>query len=213
MRKLLICIATCLLPAGTLMAQDVHEGDVELDVIGGRILTDERVYASELGEIVPNESDEPGFDNAPGTFPVDTSVGFEILDALRKWDGTDFDDIAAETMSLGFGTSLSVTTPGSTETVVGFDLPVEDNGEWHEHYDFSLNAPASDGVYLLQMRLTSTASNIAPSLPFFIVFNQNADEAVHDAAIGFMEASVPEPATGVIVLMMLTLGIVRRRRS
>ena len=195
----------------------LHGGDVELHVVMGRIVTNQRVYSAELGEIIPNEVDEPGFDSLPGTFPSGSSVGFTILDALRVWDGNDFDSIPIETLAISFGTSLGpITTPLIPSIVAGFNLNVSSDGAWHRHIDFILGAPASMGVYLLQLELTSSSSGIAPTEPFFIVFNQNDSEVNHDAAIAFVENSltIPEPKSLAIGLgAILAVGVARSKRT
>jgi len=184
----------------------VHGGDVELTVVDGQLTTNERIYAAEFGEIIPNEVDEPGFDSLAGTFPSDSSVGFSILDSLRQWNGVDFSTIPSESLSIAFGSSLGpVATPALPAVVEGFDLNVSSDGSWHRHYDFLLGAPASTGVYLLQLQLSSSDQSLAPTDPFFVVFNQNDSELNHDAAIAFVETSLqaPEPST----LMLAILGM------
>ena len=200
--------AIVLLSATPAFAQ-LHGGDVELDLIGGQMVTDESVYGAELGEIIPNEVDEPGFDSQPGKFPSGSSIGFSIVDSLRKWDGSNFDTIPDETLSIGFGTSLGlITSPETPQIVTGFDLNVAGDGSWHRHYDFVLNSPASAGVYLLSLQLDSSDAAIAPTDPFYIVFNQNDSESNHAAAIAFVESSlvVPEPGSLVLATLVCCTG-------
>jgi hypothetical protein len=193
----------------------IHGGDVELEVVAGRIVTGERVYGAELGEIIPNEVDEPGFDSLPGTFLSDSSIGFSILDSLRKWDGSGFDMIPAETLSLRFGSSLGpITTPLTPTIVDGFNLNVASDGSWHRHYDFVLNSPASTGIYLLQLQLSSSDAGIGPTDPFFIVFNQNDTELNHEAAIEFVRSlTVPEPPTLAVAMTLAFVGMFRARKG
>ena len=205
-------IAILLLSSTPTFAQ-LHGGDVELDIVNNQITTDDRVYAAEFGDTgVPNEIDEPGFDNLAGTFPFPSTIGFSILDSLRKWDGTNehFDTIPSETLSVSFGTSLGpIDTPATPEIVDGFDLNVASDGSWHRHYDSLLNAPASTGVYLLQLQLDSSDTGIAPTDPFFIVFNQNDSEENHDDAIHFVETViVPEPGSFVLAMIMSCAGFI-----
>ena len=196
--------------------EETHGGDIELQVTNGQIITNQRVYAAELGEIIPNEVDEPGFDNLTGTFSSGSKIGFSILDSLREWNGTDFETIADETMSMTFGTSLGpVVTPEQPSVVSGFGLSVSDEGEWHRHYDFVLNAPASAGVYLLQLQLSSDDTEVQETDPFFIVFNQNESELNHDAAIEFAELqvnqNVPEPSALLLILLGPPLALLSTR--
>lgn len=173
-----------------------HAGDVFPDVQDGRVVTQARVFGSELGELAPNFTDEPGFDALPGTFPVPSSVGFNILDSLRKWNGSDFSTIPSEQLEIDFGPLSSIFTPPTPSVVPGFSLPVGGAGEWHRHLDFTLGSPASSGVYLLQMELFSSDVGLEPSLPFYLVFNQNDTEVNHDAAIEYATSVlVPEPGS------------------
>ena len=58
-------------------------------------------------------------------------------------------------------------------------------------------AAPSDGVYLLEMELTTDVPGIANSEPYWIVFNLNTDQTVQDAAIVYVETvlvpGVPTP--------------------
>ncbi len=157
--------------------------------------TPTRVFGSDLVNIAGFwTTDEPGFDNLPGTFPTGTDIGFVIEDTVRKWDGQGFDDTATEQMSLEFsvlGPVFSPTTPGTE--AVGFNIPVQPDGGWHKHYDFFLESPASAGVYLLTLRLTHSGS-IEDSLPLFLVFNRSESETVHDAAIDYVISAIAPPS-------------------
>ncbi len=216
--------ATTVATAGSAFAQ--HAGDVWLEIQGSRIVTglideDEvppvvtsgvRVFGSDFGEVLPNWTDEPGFDNELGTFLNGTSIGFNIRAALRAWNGADFSTIPAERISVGFPTATSVLTPLGDDFVAGFTIPVDPNNAWHRHLEYELLAPASTGVYLLELELFSTDSSILPSLPFWLVLNQGEDEAVHDAAIEWVDQNlVPSPSAGALALLGLAMRGRRRR--
>ena len=180
-----------------------HGGDVVLDLDkAGAIRTNRvgadggppepaRVFASEFGEVFKNFADEPGFDSAPGTFPVPSANGFILRRALRAWDGTAFSTIPAERVEVGFGPLDEVSTPIDDVPVTGFTLGVGSNGQWHRHLEFTLTAPASPGVYLLEMSLFSTDPAVAESAPFWVVFNQGQPEDVHDAAVDWAMRNLP----------------------
>lgn len=180
-----------------LAAAQPHGGDVILTLDTSIRTNDEngpqRVFASEMGELLPDFTDEPGFDNAPGTFPVGTSIGFDVLDALRIWNGADFDQVSPARMEVAFST-LSRTTPEAPAVVAGFSLPVGSNGEWHRHLEFTLLPPAGSGVYLIALSLWSSDPTIGASEPFWIVFNNGADEPTHDAAMDWVRAHLLPPA-------------------
>lgn len=177
----------CLLIASPAAAQ-LHNTDVALSIVDGQITTGARVYTTELGDKgLENEIDDPGFDNLAGTFPTGSSLRLDILDALRKWDGEDFDLIPSETMSLRLLSLGPVFTPAASQVVQGFDVPVSSDGAWHRHYDYVLHGAASDGVYLMQLSLDSNDGGIAASDPFFIVFGQNVFGAPLDTAAEWVE--------------------------
>ena len=186
--SLLISLATL---AGDVQSEELHSADIKLQVTRGQIVTNRPVYAAELGEIIPDEVDEPGFDSLAGTFSSGSKIRFSILDSLREWNGADFQSIAEETMSMSFGRSLGpVTTPQQPGAVAGFELPVSSDGAWHRHYDFVLSAPASTGIYLLQLELSSSDGLVGATDPFFIVFNQNDTQLNHGAAIEYAELQI-----------------------
>jgi hypothetical protein len=194
-----LVLAAPLLAATPALAQ--HAGDIVLDLATtGAIRTSithpdapatpERVFASELGEVFPGFTDEPGFDSLPGTFPVPGSIGFVIERALRAWDGAAFTGVPKERIEIAFASLGPVVSPLDDTPVVGFTLPVGSNGEWHRHLEYTLTPPASDGVYLLQLHLFSTRKDVPASPAFWLVFNQNSDEGVHDAAIAWARAKL-----------------------
>lgn len=221
MKKFLTASLTlAALSAGAFADEKHAHSDIEIRTANGRLVTGtldegafvrERVFASELGEVVPNITDEPGFDAADGTLVPGTSLGFNILDAVRVWNGSDFDAISDSTMTMSFLTleATSSTTPG--QTVNGFDFLVDANGGMHDHPAFILNSPATDGVYLLELQFTG--GGFADSDSFWIVFNQNSDEMIHDAAIDYVrEFIVPAPgAAGALALAGAAFA--RRRRA
>ncbi|MDX2132816.1 MAG: hypothetical protein SFY69_12270 [Planctomycetota bacterium] len=183
MRVAALATAAC---AGTCLAQ-VHQGDIELRVEGARITTHaptgpDRVFASVMGTIDPGYARDPGFDCATGTFPLNSRIGFRVLDALRVWDGQDFDEVSLPLMEVAFST-LSATTPASPGVVEGFTLSVGSNGTWHRHLEYTLLAPATPGTYLLTLELFSTAGTIEDSEPFWLVFS-------HEAPTGDLAAGV-----------------------
>ncbi len=200
-----------------------HDGDIALTVRHGRIITGvgegpefrrAQVFGAELGaEGFPNTTDEPGFDNPPMTFAPGSSVRFDILGPLLQWDGAGLSNPAGgEIMEIALGPVAVATGAGF---VPGFALPVSDEGDWHEHYEYTLLAgdrAVSDGVYVLHMRLSSDDPSLRRSIPFWIVFNQNADDAIHDEVIDWVGAHVVPSPGGAALLALAGLGALRRRR-
>lgn len=224
-------------PAAVVPAALAHEeGDVFLSIENGRIVTGlfqepiggpevitpgVRVFKGELGIDVPNFADEPGFKSEPGTFALGTEVGFRITRALRQWNGSSFDQLANLTMGMSFGGSLQATSPIfdplSSIDAPSFSIPVEPYsadpqlGDWHRHPGFTLNAPATDGVYLMELELFSTDPSVQASDFIWIVWGQNADEAALDAALEHAESVIPAPSAALVLVLGGGLALRRRR--
>jgi hypothetical protein len=180
------------------MAGTLHGGDVILTVQNDRIVTnaidggsgepvEQRAFLAVFADVGGFWSTiNPGFDCAAGTFPPGTSIQFHLLDAVREWDGADFDTLAEEQISMEFGPAGPTFTPTTPDTRVdGFTIPVQSNGGWHKHYDFYLESPAGPGVYLLKMSL-SNPGGYDESEPFYLVFGRSADPAEHAAAVDYV---------------------------
>jgi len=185
--------------------------DVQVAVENGRLVTGRvdftqpgnpidptwRVFEAAFGEF-PGFTDDPGFNASSGSgLPQGTLLGFDILDAVRKWNAgnQNFETIPAETILVTFGGSSNATSPlecnGSTP---GFWFAsASATGTIHSHVGYFLNAPQSDGVYLLKLRLRTSNAGIAPSEPFWVVFSQN-DLAGRSAAAAYVRAMIePDP--------------------
>ncbi|MCH2140136.1 MAG: hypothetical protein MK100_03785 [Phycisphaerales bacterium] len=175
-----------------------HAGDVFVGVESGEIFTgliDEddvephvRTFESEFGESgVPGFSDEPGWEAFPGTFDSDDRVGWNALAGLRRWNGDGFDTSIEETITVSFaGLSFEI----ADTAVSGFDLAVQPDGGLHRHLGFFLDhdsgVPAV-GVYLVELELYALDQSPQSSEPFWIVFNNEADEEDHEAAVEWVE--------------------------
>ncbi len=185
-----------------------------------------RVFEAEFGELpgFPNLLDEPGFYTEQ--LAAGTGIGFNILDALRVWNGSDFSTIGSQSMSI-FGDPFPdgpvATTPASAGAFVpGFQfIEADANGFFDDHPTFQLNNQA-DGIYLLSLELFTDAAGIANSEPMYIVFGSNLDgslgddeafEAAIESAVDFVNASViPTPGTAGL-LALAGLAATRRRRA
>lgn len=168
-----------------------------IDVDSGMVVPGVRAFAGEFGEFM-NGTNDPGFVASAGTFTQGTLVAFDILDALRKWDGEDFDAIPTERLTISLGVNSRQTPIAGDELVDGFNfVQAGAGGGFHQHINFFLGSPASMGVYLLKLRLRVSAG-ADPSDPFYIVFNQNDAEENHDAAIEYVETVLlaPPPCIG-----------------
>lgn len=228
--KTTIAVTAVFLTAATgavLAGPKHHHGDVIVTVEAGRLITatehddtleHERVFGGELGELIPGFGDEPGFEGHG--LPALTQVGFDILDALRIWNGSDFGAISPSTLTLelapGVPGSPSATTPALPGFVPGFIFGTADEeGEFHQHIGMTLNAPGDEGVYLVQLRAfspTDTSGGLVPSESFWLVLNNGMDENTHDAAIDYVRSViVPAPGALLVSAGMVLAGIRRRR--
>lgn len=164
----------------------VRTGVIDFDTPGNPVVPGVRVYRATFGEFAGGTND-PGFNASAGTFAQGTLLGFDLVDAARVWDGTDFDMIPAEQLvvSLGANSRFTPTTPGGF--VAGFNLAqAASNGSFHQHANFFVTAPATSGIYLLTLRLRVNAGAL-PSEHFYIVFNQNRTASEHEAAVAFVQ--------------------------
>lgn len=214
----ILTASVCTAPA---LAQHDHAGDIAVGLDGNQLLIGimeddgpewgHVVFGSEFGELPgqPNYADEPGFDSVVGTFQEGDEFGFDVQRALRVWDGT-FDPVSPSPLEVAFGPQ-SILTPPDDTVAPGFVFAViDDELELHTHLDFTLQSPADNGVYLLEMTLWS--NNYAASDPFWLVFNKGMDEPTHDLAIDWVwDNIVPAPGTAGL-LAVAGLAAVRRRR-
>lgn len=198
-----ILIAGAALWAAVSPASAQHAGDILLlkrsdALVTGKIEQDgslvegTRVFLTGF-DVFPNFTDEPGINSPVGEFVSGTTIGFTIRKALRKWDGSDFGTVPAERISMKLGPLGPITTPATDIAVTGFSNLVASNGEFHRHYGYTLNSPASDGVYLLELELWCGNAPLANSLPFWIVFGQNADAADIENAGTWVQANLAAP--------------------
>lgn len=178
------------LGAGHAAAQ--HEGDILLLVDQGRITTNSFVggvaapecsFLATLG--AGDQTNNPGFDFAGGTFPTGSSLGFTLTGAYHVWQDGSFAAIPAEWAELSWGPLGPVSTPASDTPVDGFTLGVSSGGEFHYHYKIALKGPNAPGVYLLTMTMWSTSGSIAESEPIYLLLNNDMDQATLDLAAGW----------------------------
>jgi hypothetical protein len=239
-RSRLVLPLVCVGAMAFLLPENVrgHEGDVAIKIIDNKIVVGDwivdgvtlepcPVFAGRFNDTGenPNWTDEPGFDSAVSTWPVPSSVSFNILDAVRVWDGSDFDEVASQQIRLSYA-SQSAVTPTTPSTAAGFSVGVSSSGAWHRHLGIELldstyvNGFAADGIYQLKIELLSSDASIGKSDPFYLVLRQDENPndgigtlAQHEAAVGYLE-SVPEPGSVVMlfVAVVAVLGAMWRRR-
>ncbi|QOI99894.1 MAG: hypothetical protein HRU70_05115 [Phycisphaeraceae bacterium] len=171
-----------------------------------------RVFGAEFGGAgIPNLADEPGMQAPDGSFAPGERIRLNIARALRVWNGVDFLTTATPTISVVFGPE-SFESPATDSFTPGFDLAMDGEGGLHDHPSYILNNPA-DGIYLLEIVLSSPTGAFGSSPPFWIVFNNTMDEHGHELAIRWVEENLV-PAPGVTGLPLgVVLFATRRRRA
>ncbi len=155
-----------------------------------------RIFTATTGEGgIPGFTDDPGFNALAGELPAGALLGFDLVDALRLWDGSSFDTIAPQPMRVSLFTASRITPPNADGFTEGFEFAaIGSNGAVHSHINYRLETPQTPGVYLLTIQLRLDEPGIEPSLPAFIIFNHNADPEQADAAAAYLEDQL-EPST------------------
>ena len=187
--------------AHTTAAHAQHTGDLALTIVDGAIATNafdgaattpERVFAANFGDTgVARFTSNPGFEALPGTFAAGSRAGFPPRAGLRRFIDGGLAPVADEQLEIKFLTLSSVV---GSDFTAGFDLAVQSNGGWHRHLNFTLRSaggklPAT-GIYVVELELYSTDGVTMPSAPFWIVFNDGASVAEHDAALAWVAANL-----------------------
>lgn len=189
----------------------------------------ERVFGADfedLGGTIVGE--EPGWlgpfadvDPLNDPFPTGSTLGFDILDRLLVWNGSPtvagggFNE-TTNSMRI-FDTSPGnpeVFTPATQQVVPGFTVVANtaDGPSGFDEHPFYQLVNNEAGVFLLNIRITSSDSSIAASEPIWLVFNNGLDELTHDAAIEFTEQFIVPAPSAAAVLAIGGLMASRRRR-
>ena len=109
----------------------------------------------------------------------------------------DFDEIPTETMTVSLA-AASRTTPTIADTfVAGFAFAaISSTGSVHQHINFYLNPPQTTGIYLLKLDLESSNPSIAPSQPFYFLFNDGRPVSELEDAFETLEAMLTPACPG-----------------
>ncbi|MGH7130936.1 MAG: GC-type dockerin domain-anchored protein [Phycisphaerales bacterium] len=184
--------AGLLVGAAPALAQ-LHDVDIILRAGDGRMQTGavvnqqavfpQRIFVATFGAF--DFTNDPGYDSDPAASGLapGTTVGYDFLSALHVWNGTDFHAVASPVVRVTFG-PLNATTPTTDQTAPGFGVSISAGGTYHHHFGYTLLStatpplvPAETGVYLLELQVWSSSPTVARSLPYWMIFNQNAEPA------------------------------------
>lgn len=191
----------------SVQAQSLHDADFVLsiendrlvagavDPDSGDVISPFRVKSALLGaEGFPNFTNDPGFDAQLGDLIPSMLIGFSIRSAPRVWDSAmmDFETLASDTITVR-AAGQNIDAPSTDTVVEGIVFGQASSSpaaSFHHHMQYLLNGglpPAVDGLWLLELELWTTLSNIAPSEPLYIVFAQGDGEAQLGDAIAWVE--------------------------
>ncbi|MEZ6241954.1 MAG: GC-type dockerin domain-anchored protein [Phycisphaerales bacterium] len=182
----------------------LHETDFAIRIVDNKI--DIGVVTGPGSTVFPftirggefGDSGVPDFTNNPGwispglgALPANTEIGFDIVAAVREWNGLDFNDISDDTVTVRKFLQNFVAPP--TDTVVpGIIFGAADaDGVFHHHVQFFLNLDAGpmdqDGVWLLQLQLWSDTPGIERSDVLYLVLAQGLGVDEQGDAITWIE--------------------------
>jgi hypothetical protein len=228
MKSLLLAAATAALLFAPQAQAQLHEGDIELSVVAGRIALEGNdawhanglaVFEADFGDTAggPYRTDDPGYDSAPGTFAAGAILDYAALGSLMFWNGAQWqatvpgNEYVRLDGNLGEDTRWSV--GGVTGDLTGLIGQAGANGQIHEHLDMSVarvggGVPAV-GAYLIQLQLTMPA--LVSSEPFYVAINRGLAAADFEMAVQAL--AVPEAQSwAMLTAGMLLLACARRRR-
>jgi hypothetical protein len=222
--------AAALMPLAVQAQEHLHEGDIEISVVGGKLTVSgnhvfhadgKAVFEGDLGDFSggPYKTDDPGYDSAAGTFAGGAIINYAALGSLQFWNGTAWSSAVPgnEYIRLDgtFGEDTRWTAAGVTGDLMGLVGQASGAGNIHEHLDMSAarvggGVPAI-GAYLIQLQLTS--ASYASSDAYYLALNRGLSGEAFEMAVDAL-APVPEPQTWALMLAGLTAtGLVLRRRT
>jgi len=187
-----------------------------IDEDGNPLAERARVFGAEFGEDpgFPYTAFEPGFQAIDGHFDPFQPFRIDFDGAVEAWIGDGFGGTDT-TVTIEFGPQSFTSGDGPVE---GFQWTTDAAGGFHDHFDLIANgaggADPATGIYLLPLSVTDLAGGLGSTDTFWFVLNLGADEAEHEAAIEWVEATlVPAPGTLALLGAFAALGGGRRRRS
>ena len=175
----------------------------------------ERVFGADMVISGSNWfADEPGIFIQEASLPDNTQVSFTLTQSLMYWDGSGAVNFSqsANAMSLSFGPAFAATSLDNSP-VDGFSINYDADaiGGFDEHMDYTIDASAAAGIYLLANTFSLTGATDSDVI--FTVFNAGLDEDAHDAAIEYAESVLVPAPSAAGLLALAGLGAMSRRRK
>jgi hypothetical protein len=223
--------AALALAAAPASADGLHEGDIEITIVGGKLTlegaaeftfgTGWSIFEADFGDLGggPLKTDDPGYDNEAGTFTPGTIVNYAAVGPLMVWNGSAWSTggIAPEYVRLdgNFGEETRFTLTGVTGDATGLVGQAGGDGTIHEHLDMSIARTGGGlptfGAYAITLKLTS--AGLIDSDPYLIVLNHGLSDDAFEAGVHAL--AVPEPESWALMLGGLAAvgALARRRRT
>ncbi len=207
-----------------------HEGDIDAVVEDGKIEIESgillaggsKLFETEFGEFGNDYvTDEPGFILDAGSLTPGQVLGYQILNPLSFWDGTNWISTTPGSETITISDSVGAPTVVSDSSIIealGFiEYAGADGGVSDTHLDFEISNPATTGAYLLELVLVGYEADLTTNLnitsdTFFIAFNFGMDEEDYEASIDAL-APVPVPAAWLLMLSGLAPLALRRLKA
>ncbi len=187
---------------------ELDPGDVGLIVENNKIVTglvennqivERRIFVADLFPFFGFPfTANPGFDTRLNTLPPFSVTRLNMTDALRMWNGADFNDIAALDTGSGptpirveisFG-SFAVLSPISPGTLVnGPSFAVTSLGDLHVHPQHLFQSNLPDGLYLLTFEVENNAG-LTTSDPFWFIYEWNSEPGELAAASQWVQQNL-----------------------
>ncbi|MCH2115723.1 MAG: hypothetical protein MK171_12530 [Pirellulales bacterium] len=204
-------------------AQHSHS-DIEFEYDNDKIAiefgSEGRVFEADfaISGAFEQETDDPGIASEPDEgmgVNADDIIDYQILGPLEYHNGTAFATVpTGGSIVIGDNPTGGLTVDANTigpASGSGIIAMADSLGEVHTHVEYFLDPISFDtdeyGAYALLMQLTTDASGIAPSDPFYVVFNFGLEESVFENAVGAFATKVPEPTSLAFAAAAMVLGL------